>query len=126
MPGVAFFGDAHAKERTSRCREAYGDGFFALRFIVDWCTANRVRPVSAGDLLDSPRPTAEELAFFAQCLRLMRDAGVPLAGILGNHEYAHVGAVSVYDALLDFERLHSPWHSRLLGGTFPADGITAA
>lgn len=45
--------------------------------------------ISAGDLFEQPRPTSAVILFAYQQFKRLRDAGIPVVAIAGNHETPH-------------------------------------
>ncbi|MCB9858267.1 MAG: metallophosphoesterase [Phycisphaerales bacterium] len=76
--------------------------------------------IHAGDLFDSPRPSANAIAAAATPLREIADAGIPVIIVPGNHERA-----AVSEALpLDHPNIHVIASSRTI--EFKVRGIRAA
>ncbi len=78
---------------------------------VDEAVARKVDLfLQAGDLFDRPDPRNADRRFVAEQLRRLRDAGIPVFGIAGNHDsprsYGYDGGVSPHEELQALGGIH--------------------
>lgn len=93
---VAFFADTHLGYAT-RCRSHSSglnmrvfDGYVGLRETVDQILASNVDVVlHGGDLFHRSHPTVSDIAWARKQLERLADAGIPVIGVTGNHDFAN-------------------------------------
>lgn len=111
------FYDRMSPQKLARRRKYLRDGFrAAVDHAITW-PAHLF--VIAGDLFDQPDPRNVDRAFVANCLAELRDAGVHVFAVGGNHDtprqsteqggstplevYAQLGALRYFDSSVDLE-----------------------
>ncbi len=111
--------DAHLGKYAHQSAERYGDYFAALGAVVGYACSQGVDAVLiAGDLFDEQEPSNETLRRAMEVLRPLRDAGIPVAAIEGNHDRRKRTELS---GALDL--LHSEGYLRLLRPRFEEQSI---
>ena len=85
---IAFAADLHLTPLTwNDYPEMRGDAYFAWDQVVSWCVANRPSALFlGGDVFDKSRPDAESVVRFQQGIEKLRDAGVSVVAIEGQHD----------------------------------------
>lgn len=106
MAKIAIVSDVHLGTRQYGLKERYEDFLEAFRRFGQ--EVKRHGPdavVVGGDLFDSPRPDARSVRVAQQVVASIRDAGIPVYGIDGNHDLADGYWLSVIggEELLPFE-----------------------
>ncbi len=106
MARIALISDVHLGTRQYGLKERYEDFLEAFRKFGQ--EVKRHGPdavVIGGDLFDSPRPDARSVRVAQQVVASIRDAGIPVYGIDGNHDLADGYWLSVIggEELLPFE-----------------------
>lgn len=79
--------DVHLGKYQHQSAERYGDYFVALQSVVDHALREKVDALLiAGDLFDEQEPAAETIRRAARALRPLRENGIPVYAIEGNHD----------------------------------------
>ncbi|MFZ1728658.1 MAG: DNA repair exonuclease [Bacteroidota bacterium] len=79
--------DVHLGRHQHASPERYADYFAALASVVDYALREKVDAlIIAGDLFDEQEPSAETLRRAMETLRPLREAGVDICAIEGNHD----------------------------------------
>lgn len=95
------FGD-HAEERGRQILDA-------VRRLPELAAATEVSAILvAGDLFDSPRPTEGAVAAVGEVARRLREAGIPLFAVPGNHDAYSLNPPLYEEALRDAHVFSDP------------------
>lgn len=85
--GTAILADSHLISQTWRMRpEIQGDSYRSLTFAVTHCIKNQLSLQLGGDTLDSTNPSSEDVRVFREQMDRMKEAGLPVYAIQGNHD----------------------------------------
>lgn len=98
QPLFVFCADLHLEDGAWSTRPAiYGDAYYSFEQIVDYCIAQRLPLILAGDVLERKSNSARPIAKLCAGLSRMEAAGQPVFYIQGNHEYdRHAPWLSVH------------------------------
>jgi DNA repair exonuclease SbcCD nuclease subunit len=92
MAKIAIISDVHLGTRQYGLKERYEDFLLAFRrFGISVATHQPIIPdmvVIGGDLFDAPRPDAKSVRTAQEVVELIKDAGIEVYGIDGNHDLA--------------------------------------
>jgi len=89
MSGFVHASDWHLSRLTWQHRpRLWGDSFFALEQIVDFCIRQEAVLFGAGDLLDKDRPESAAVACMHKQMDRMEEARLPVYYVQGQHEKA--------------------------------------
>ena len=134
--------DVHLGKYQHQSAERYGDYFAALESVVAHALREKIDALLiAGDLFDEQEPAAETIRRAARALRPLRERGIPVYAIEGNHDrrkrtepacaldilagegYLHLLRPSVED-----QKLSLPPHDEEQGGALvdAAEGVVIA
>lgn len=105
---IAFFADTHLGYAT-RCRSHKSglnmrvhDGYFGLRETIDQILESKVDLVlHGGDLFHRSHPTVSDIAWARKQFERLADAGIPVIGVTGNHDFANDRGKSSATAAVD-------------------------
>ncbi len=131
--------DVHLGKHQHQSDARYGDYFAALTSVVEYALREQVDTLLiAGDLFDEQEPSAETIRRTAAALRPLREHGIPVHAIEGNHDRRKRSEPSCALDILDGEgylhllrpviadgKLALPEYSSDEGGgrRLPADGV---
>lgn len=80
-------GDLHLRKNLWKNRhDLVGDTYFALGQIVQLCKQRHADVIIAGDVFDSPRPSAEDVLVLQEAGEVLAGEGLDLYLIQGNHD----------------------------------------
>lgn len=86
-PLFVFCADTHLADGAWSSRPAiYGDSYYSLQQIVDYCITNRLPLVIGGDVLDVKRNLAPPVQKLCEQLARMQQAALPVYYTQGQHE----------------------------------------
>lgn len=87
QPLFVFCADLHLADGAWTSRPAiYGDSYFSLRQIIDYCIEHNLPLVIGGDVLDVKRNSARPIQQLCQAMERMSAAKLPVYYIQGQHE----------------------------------------
>lgn len=87
-PLFVFTADLHLADGAWSTRPGlFGDAYFSLAQIVDYCIEQRLPLILAGDVLDKKSNNAQPVARLCAEMARMADASIPVYYTQGNHEY---------------------------------------
>lgn len=88
-PIAVFTADNHLRPLTwAKHRDLYGDAYESFRQIVDYCCQAQLPLLLLGDLFDKARPDSLSVAHYLEQMDRLRDAGLPVYFVEGNHDRA--------------------------------------
>lgn len=88
-PIAVFTGDNHLRPTTwAKHPDLYGDSYAALRQIVDYCIEQHLPLILLGDLFDKSRPDSLSVGMYIHAVERMREAGLAVYYVEGNHDKA--------------------------------------
>ena len=108
MARIAVVSDVHLGTRQYGLKERYED--FLTAFTRFGASVAETKPdfvVIGGDLFDSPRPDANSVKVAQETVRLIKQNGINVYGIDGNHDLADgnwldvIGAYGLFDTPLE-------------------------
>ena len=89
MARIALISDVHLGTRQYGIQERYEDFLEAFRKFGKAMEEHRPDAVIiGGDLFDSPRPDAKSVFTAKEVVKRIKNAGIPVYGIDGNHDLA--------------------------------------
>lgn len=81
--------DPHIRQRTWASRpDLNSDSYYSFAQVVSYSLARHYNLVLGGDTFQSTHPHAEDIKFFRTQLRLMKEAGLKVFYIQGQHDYS--------------------------------------
>ncbi|MHC1579889.1 MAG: metallophosphoesterase family protein, partial [Candidatus Alkanophagales archaeon] len=84
---LAHIADTHLGFRQYNLEEREQDFYDVFAEAVDKALEERADAfIHSGDLFDTPQPPIRALLVFKNCIRRIRDAGVPFYAVLGDHD----------------------------------------
>lgn len=87
QPLFVFCADLHLADGAWTSRPGiYGDAYFSLRQIIDYCIAHKLPLVIGGDVLDVKRNSARPIQQLCQAMERMAAEQLPVYYIQGQHE----------------------------------------
>lgn len=108
MSKIALVSDVHLGTRQYGIRERYEDFLRAFRNVGKSIIEHKVDAVIiGGDLFDSPRPDAKSVFTAKEVVEMIRNAGIGVYGIDGNHDLSDgywlrtIGAYDMFDTPLE-------------------------
>jgi len=109
-----FCADLHLADGAWTSRpDIYGDAYYSLQQIIDYCVAQHLPLVIGGDVLDVKRNTAQPIRELYEAMQRMADAQLPVYYIQGQHELdRNVSWLSVH-----------PWPQNVNQKTFEINGV---
>ncbi len=126
-PIAVFTGDNHLRPTTwAKHPDLYGDAYCSFQQIVAYCIEQMLPLILLGDLFDKARPDSLSVAFFLHQITLLREAGVPVYYVEGNHDKADPpwAAVSTYPQGISSAPIRVGGH-RMVGIDYMAAGNLA-
>ena len=109
-PLFVFCADLHLEDGAWSSRPGiYGDAYYSFEQLVDYCIEHALPLILGGDVLEKKSNSARPIAKLFEGLSRMRDAGVPVYYIQGNHEFdrnapwlsAHDWPIHMHEARFD-------------------------
>lgn len=81
--------DTHGEPRTwARHPGLWGDSYFAIDQITEYCSEHNLPLILAGDVFDKNHPDPRTVSYFVNCLSGLRWRGLGVHYIQGQHEYS--------------------------------------
>lgn len=98
-PLFVFTADLHLEDGAWTTRPGiYGDAYYSFAQIVDYCIENKLPLILGGDVLEKKSNSARPISKLCKCMDRMRNAGLSVFYIQGNHEYDRAAPwLSVHD-----------------------------